>query len=113
MSSPEKVVFPDCCGLIIVNKFKGGHPSSDPDDCTDEDDLDDYLTDVEQQYYNERSGLLVCLSTQQNERIGHVFLKRKWELLLDGTPNPRTGSKLYLYFRNLNHTKAREKRIFG
>lgn len=109
----EVIEFPDCCGLIIINKLKGGHPSSDPNDCIKEDALDVYLTKQEQNYYNKRAGLVAVLSESQEDQIGHVFRERKWVALMEGITNPRTGSKLFMYFRNLNPTEARRKRIFG
>lgn len=105
--------FPDCCGLIILNKFRGGHPGADEDDCLSEEKTDEFLEKNEKEYFNQRAGLIAVLSEPQNERIGHVFLKRKWELTLNGIMNPRTGTKIYMYYRNLNYTRAREKRIFG
>ena len=108
----EIVGFPDCCGVIIVNKFKGGHPGSDPDLCIEPDELDIFLTKQEREFYGKRH-LMAILSEPQNERIGDVFLKRKWVLLLNGTVNPRTGQELYIYFRDLNPTPLRHKRIFG
>lgn len=108
----EQVIFPDCCGFIIINKFKGGHPGADEDSCISTKDLDKYLSGVEKKYFKERAGLLAVLSDPQNERIGSVFRDRKWVLLLK-KDNPRTGGKLYMYFRDLNYTEAREKRIFG
>lgn len=108
----EAAQFPDCCGLIVLNKFKGGHPGANPDDCMSEADCNVFLSSSEKKYYNERTGLLVVLSQPQFERLGHLFVKRKWELLFSKN-NPRTQTKIYMYFRDLNHTEARQKRIFG
>lgn len=105
--------FPDCCGLKIINKFKGGHPGSDPDDCVKLEELDKFLQGQEQHHYAKITGLIAVLSLQQNDLIGEVFLSRKWKLIMDGVQNPRTGSKLFMYFRDLNPTTAREKRIFN
>lgn len=109
----EIVEFPDCCAFIIVNKFKGGHPGSDPEACITPEALDKYLTKKEQEFYGKRAGLVATLSEVQNNQIGHVFLDRRWKVLCDGVHNPRTGSRIWMYFRDLNPTKAREKRIFG
>jgi hypothetical protein len=109
----EASVFPDCCGIIIVNKFMGGHPGSDTANCIKPTPLNKYLMEQERKYYGERAGLLAILSEQQDELIGHVFEERKWKLLLNGTKNGRTGAKLFMYFRDLNPTDARKKRIFG
>lgn len=108
----EVVQFPDCCGLIILNKFKGGHPGANINDCMDEKACEKFLSDNEKKFFKERCGLLVVLSEPQNDKIGHVFLRRKWETLLNEM-NPRTGTRLWMYYRNLNHTTARERRIFG
>ena len=103
---------PDCCGLIVLNGFKGGHPGSNPEDCLSEKDCDTFLSDSEKKFFNARCGLLATLSEPQNDRLGKVFLKRKWEVLLNGKNNPRTGVRLWMYYRDLNYTVAREKRIF-
>lgn len=104
---------PDCCGILVLNKFKGGHPGSDPDDCVSPEEVGTYLKTQEQEYYGKRAGLMAVLSAPQNKQIGHVFEERLWKILLDGAMNPRTGTKLYMYYRDLNPTEARRKRIFG
>jgi hypothetical protein len=109
----DVIQFPDCCGLIVLNKFKGGHPGSDPNDCLSEEDCDSFLEHHEQAQFNKRAGLLAVLSEPQNERLSSVFRRRKWECLLEGKMNPRTNVRLWMYYRDLNYTKAREKRIFG
>lgn len=109
----SEIVFPDCCGIIVVNKFKGGHPGADPEACDTPDIVDAFLNLVERKYYGNRAGLMAILSSPQNERIGKVFVKRKWKLLQNGLDNPRTGAKLFTYFRDLNPTEQRKRRIFG
>lgn len=104
--------FPDCCGLFIINRFRGGHPGADPNSCMTETAVNKFLSGTEKEHYGTRAGLVAVLSEPQNDRIGKVFLSRKWKLLLDGTSNPRSGVKLYVYFRDLNPSKQREKRIF-
>ena len=110
---PNTVEFPDCCGFLIINKFRGGHPGANPEDCCSEDDCDKYLQRQEKEYFNKRAGLLAVLSAPQNELLGEVFLNRKWVILLNGKMNPRTGVKVWMYYRDLNYTAARERRIFG
>lgn len=105
--------FPDCCAFVILNHFGGGHPGAPTSNIISEGDLNTFLATKEKELFNARTGLLVALSEPQEGAIGHVFRERKWECLLDGIPNPRTDGKIWLYFRNLNYTKAREKRIFG
>lgn len=105
--------FPGCCGLIVIYNYGGGHPGSDPDNCKDPEEVNDYLSEKEQVYYGKRAGLVAVLSEPQNDRVGDVFLSRKWEVLMDGIMNPRTGQRLWMYFRNLNPTESRKKRIFG
>lgn len=107
--------FPDCCGIIVINRFKGGHPTSDPEDCASIEQVDKYLSRQEKEFYGKRSGLMAILSEPQNSQIGQVFIDRKWVLLYKqaGVMNPRTGRKLFIYFRDLNPTEARERRIFG
>lgn len=107
------VQFPDCCGFIVINGFRGGHPGSDPEACVSVTECKAYLKKVEQNYYNKRGGLLAVLSKPQEERIGKVFLERKWKLLLNNHLNPRTGVPLFMYFRDLNDKPLRKKRIFG
>ena len=108
----DVVTFPDCCGLIVLNRFGGGHPGSDPDNCISEKECENFLSSNEKKYFNERCGLLVVLSEPQNDRLENIFKKRKWELLF-AKNNPRTDTKIYMYFRDLNYTEAREKRIFS
>ena len=108
----EVIQFPDCCGLIVLNKFKGGHPGSNPDDCISESECNTFLEANEKKYFNERAGLVVVLSEPQNERLEGLFKKRKWELLRK-INNPRTGTTLFMYLRDLNYTEARERKIFG
>lgn len=104
--------FPDCCGIIVLNKFKGGHPGANPEDCLSPTDCEKFLKSSEQKYFRERSCLLAVLSEPQNEKIGSVFVRRKWELLF-ARMNPRTGTRIFMYCRDLNYTAAREKRIYG
>lgn len=108
----EAEEFPDCCGIIVLNRFKGGHPSSDPDSCMTPSACEKFLAKSEQAYYGQRAGLMAVLSEPQNERIGKVFTSRRWSLLRE-VNNCRTDVKLYIYFRDMNPTAAREKRIFG
>lgn len=110
---PEVSGFPDCCGFIVVNKFQGGHPGSNEDSCCAPSTCDKYLGTQEKEYYGKRAGLMAVLSEPQNERLADVFTKRKWKMLLDGIPNPRTDQLLYFWFRDLNPSPARHKRIFG
>lgn len=109
----EATGFPDCCGLIVLNKFKGGHPGTDPEQCMSEEACDAFLSEHERGQFQKRAGLLAVLSEPQEERLGNVFRNRKWECLLEGKMNPRTNVRLWMYYRDLNFTKAREKRIFG
>lgn len=109
----QTVQLPDCCGILVVNKFKGGHPLSDPEDCVSPEEINAYLKGQEQEHYGKRAGLLAVLSSAQEKQIGSVFVDRFWKALLDGVSNPRTGAKLYMYYRDLNPTEARRKRIFG
>lgn len=108
----EAIQFPDCCGIIILNKFHGGHPGAAADSCMSVSACDTFLRKQEQEYFNKRSGLMAVLSEPQNTRIGPVFLERKWVLLKE-LNNPRTGQRIFMYFRDLNYTEARERRIFG
>lgn len=109
----EVTQFPDCCGFIILNKFKGGHPGANPEDCISEDACRKFLQSNEQKYFKERAGLFAILSEPQNQRLGKVFLERRWEILIDGQMNPRSGTKVWMYHRNLNYTAAREKKIYA
>lgn len=109
----QAVEFPDCCGLIIINKFKGGHPGSDVDDCATPEQANQYLEQQEKANFKSRAGLVAVLSQPQQDRLGHVFEKRLWKLILKGVDNPRTNNKIYMYFRELTFTEKREKFIFG
>ena len=108
----DVVQFPDCCGIIILNKFQGGHPGADPENCISEKACNEFLQKQEQQYFQHRAGLMAVLSEPQEGKIGHVFRERKWDLLKE-VINPRTNVRIFIYFRDMNYTKAREKRIFG
>ena len=109
----DVVQFPDCCGFIILNKFRGGHPGANASDCLSVEECRRFLKENEQKYFRERAGLLAVLSEPQNERLGKVFLERKWDILIDGRMNPRTGTRVWMYCRDLNFTAARERRIFS
>ena len=103
----------DCCGIIVLHHFGGGHPHSDVDACISKTACKTYLQSQEKAFYGLRGGLLAVLTTPQNDRIGSVFLERKWKLLLENHMNPRTGQRMFMYFRDLNDSPARKKRIFG
>lgn len=105
--------FPDCCGVIIISGFGGGHPNSNPSNCVTSTACNDFLEIQEKKHYNARAGLIVILSGPQNDQIGKVFVERKWKLVVDGINNARNDRKLFIYFRDLNHTPQRKKRIFG
>lgn len=106
------VEFPGCCGFLVINGFKGGHPGSDPGDCESKENVNLYLESKEQEYYAKRAGLICILSQPQQDRIGSVFDARKWVLLRE-INNCKTDTKVYIYLRDLNPTASREKRIFG
>lgn len=105
-------VFPDCCGIIILNKFLGGHPGASPESCISKTDLRAFLVKQEQEYFNKRAGLMAVLSEPQERQIGEIFRERKYDLIFEKN-NPRTGQRIFMYFRDLNFTEARKRRIFG
>jgi glycerophosphoryl diester phosphodiesterase len=111
---PDIDRFPSCCGVYIIRNFGGGHYHEDEDDCISQTSLNKFLEQKEVSYKNNIAFLMAVLSEPQNERIGEVFINRKWELVKEEI-NPQSNRKIYIYMLNMTKIDSPQpvKRAFS